>query len=190
VAKAKKNKSVKSKVVSKAKAQKKVKAKAKPVVKAKAKVKVKKVTAKKTKAVAKKSKSVTVKKTNKKTAVKQKQNVKNKIQPKLKPIQNNVDYTKAITPLGDRLVVRQIQAERMTAGGLILPDSVNSEAGYLKGLVLAAGQGEFSKKGHLKILDVKVGQKILFSEYASTKVTFQNEELHIVHEKDVLGIVE
>ncbi len=101
-----------------------------------------------------------------------------------------VDYTKAITPLGDRLVIRLTQSEKMSAGGLYLPDSVTSTTGYLKGEVLAAGHGTYTKKGHHKMLDVKIGDIVLFSGYSATKVKFNNEELHIVHENEVLGVTE
>lgn len=99
-----------------------------------------------------------------------------------------IDYTKAITPLGDRLVIRLTQTERVTPGGLILPDSVSSTSGYLKGEVLAAGHGTYTKKGHHKLLDVKIGDVVLFNEYSSTKVKYNNEDLHIVHESDILGV--
>lgn len=201
--KAKKAKAVKSKVNAKVKTKIKAKPKAKATVKPKAKVKtaskVKKVTPKKAKVVAKKTKSV-AKKVAVKKIVKKAKAVKAKtvavkaptkfIAPVVKTVKKNIDYSKAITPLGDRLVVRVVQAERVTAGGLILPDTVNTATGYLKGEVLAVGKGEFSKKGNLKVLDVKIGQTILFSEYASTKVNFHDEDLYIVHEKDVLGIVD
>lgn len=103
----------------------------------------------------------------------------------------NVDYSKAITPLGDRLVVRVVNSERMTPGGLIIPDSASSvAAGYLKASVLAVGSGGKTKKGNLQPLDVKVGDTVLFSEYSGTKVTFNSEELQIIHESDVMGIVQ
>jgi len=103
----------------------------------------------------------------------------------------NVDYTKAITPLLDRLVVRVMNTERLTAGGLIIiPDTALMATGYLKAEVLAVGSGNKSKKGYLKPLDVKVGDKVLFAEYSGTKVQFNSEELHIIHEADVMGILE
>lgn len=103
----------------------------------------------------------------------------------------NVDYSKAITPLGDRLVVRLVNAERVTPGGLIIPDSASSVAtGYLKATVLAIGVGGKSKKGHLQPLDVKVGDTVLFAEHSGTKVTFNSEELQIIHESDVMGVVQ
>jgi chaperonin GroES len=102
-----------------------------------------------------------------------------------------VDYSKAITPLADRLVVRVEAGERMTAGGLYLPDTASSIAtGYLKAKVLAVGHGHKNKKGLLRPLDVQIGDFVLFSEHAGTKVEFNSEELQIIHESDVMGIVQ
>lgn len=156
---------------------------------------VKKATKKAVKKTAKKApkKAVKVKAKTKKSA--------QKTFAKTKPLQNmktakptpkiNIDYSKAITPLGDRLVVKVEQTEKVTAGGLIIPDSVSSFAtGYLKAKVLAVGFGGKSKKGHLRPLDVKIGDTVLFAEHSGTKVTFNSEELQIIHESDVMGIVQ
>ena len=103
----------------------------------------------------------------------------------------SVDYSKAITPLGDRLVVKVVNTERVTPGGLIIPDTASSVAtGYLKAKVLAVGSGGKNKKGNLKPLDVKVGDAVLFSEHSGTKVTFNTEDLLIIHETDVMGVVQ
>lgn len=151
-------------------------------------------------ALAKKAVKKTTKPTAKKTAAKKsvkkvtkpaiKKSAPVKAAPKAqaaKPVAK-IDYTKAITPLGDRLVIRLTQTERVTPGGLILPDFVSSTSGYLKGEVLAAGHGTYTKKGHHKLLDVKIGDVVLFNEYSSTKVKYNNEDLHIVHESDILGV--
>jgi len=103
----------------------------------------------------------------------------------------NIDYSKAITPLGDRLVVKVVNSERITQGGLIIPDSAASVAtGYLKAKVLAVGTGGKSKKGNLQPLDVKIGDTVLFSEHSGTKVLFNSEDLQIIHETDVMGVVQ
>ena len=182
-------------------AKKKVKAKAKPVKKSapakkavkKAKPAAKKAAPKKTvKKAAKpvtKAKAMVAAKPAKKAAVKAKAKPAAPKAPAAKAAVK-IDYTKAITPLGDRLVIRLVQVERVTPGGLILPDSVSSTSGYLKGEVLAAGHGTYTKKGHHKLLDVKIGDVVLFNEYSSTKVKFNNEDLHIVHENEVLGVAE
>ncbi len=106
-----------------------------------------------------------------------------------KPTPKNIDYTKVVTPLGQRLVVRAVQAETMTKGGLYIPDTVDTKERYVKATVLAAGPGDKNKKGQLKLLDVKVGDTILFPAYASVRIQFNSEELHIVNESDVLGTV-
>jgi len=117
-----------------------------------------------------------------------------KAQPKAKvaaltPVKK-VDYSKAITPLGDRLVVRVSAHERITAGGLIIPDTVSEATGFLKATVLAIGRGVQNKKGFIKTMDVQVGDSVLFSQYSGTKVNFNAEELQIIHETDVMGIVQ
>lgn len=187
------------------------KSKAKNKVKPKIKSKLKNAPAKKAvkKAAKPATKKVTVKKTVTKKSGAKKANTKKSLKkvPKavvkktntakpvkkvtaVKPAVQKIDYTKAITPLGDRLVIRLTQVERVTPGGLILPDSVSSTSGFLKGEVLAAGHGTYTKKGHHQLLDVKVGDVVLFSEYSSTKVKFNNEDLHIVHENEILGVTE
>jgi chaperonin GroES len=170
-----------------------VKAKVKSKAKSKAKTPTKKVIKKaikaKTKAPVKKVvKKVLKKKTaavQKKQAVAPKKSTVVKLQPQL-----NIDYSKAITPLADRLVVRLENAERVTAGGLIIPDSVSQAVGFLKAKVLAVGVGAKNKKGALRPLDVKKGDTVLFSQHAGTKVQFNSEELQIIKESDVMGIVQ
>lgn len=135
-------------------------------------------------------KSASKKKTVVKKAVKRSAQIKSTPKKVTVKVQSKkIDYTRAVTPLGERLVVRLIQAEQVTAGGLIIPGTVSMSTGYLKGIVLAVGSGLKNKKGHLKPLDVQVGDTILFQSYNSTKIEFNLEELHIVNESDVLGIV-
>lgn len=100
------------------------------------------------------------------------------------------DYSKAFTPLADRLVVRVAETEKVTAGGIIIPDSASAASGYLKGEVLAVGNGAKNKKGNIKPLDVKLGDFVLFAQYSGTKIEFNTEELQIVKESDVMGIVQ
>lgn len=162
----------------------------KPIKKAAAKKPVKKPAVKaKTKAKPT-AKKPAAKKAAPKKAIKKVAPLKKAVSTKASPAAK-VDYTKAITPLGDRLVIRLTQSEKVTPGGLILLDSTTTTTtGYLKGVVLAAGHGTFTKKGHHKLLDVKIGDTVLFNDYASTKVKFNNEDLHIVHENEVLGVTE
>jgi chaperonin GroES len=164
----------KAKVNTKAKVVK-TKTKAKPAKKA-VKAKVKKAPAKKITKPTKKVKSV------KKTA------------PVVKPLAAKpavqIDYSKAITPLLDRLVVKVLTGERITAGGIIIPETASIATGYLKAKVLAIGSGIKTKKGSLRPLDVQVGDTVLFASFAGTKVEFNSEELEIIHETDVMGVVQ
>jgi chaperonin GroES len=150
------------------------------------KSKVKKTTAKK---VTKKPPQKNVKKTVKKTVT--------QVVPKAvkkttaKPVvKSTIDYSKAVTPLGDRLVVRVVKNETMTAGGLYIPEMSQTSDGYLKGEVLAVGQGFTTKKGFLRLMDVQRGDQVLFAEHTGTKIVFNSEELQIVNETDVLGIIQ
>ncbi len=100
------------------------------------------------------------------------------------------DYSKAFTPLADRLVVRVVETEKITAGGIIIPDSASAVVGHLKGEVLAVGGGAKNKKGQVRPLDVRLGDYVLFAQYSGTKIEFNAEELQIVKESDVMGIVQ
>lgn len=150
----------------------------------------------KTKSASKVSKKIVKKAQPKKTISKkskplkkQTEKVVKKAAPALKPLK--IDYSKAITPLGDRLVVKLVAEEKITAGGLIIPDTAQSIAtGYLRARVMAVGAGAKNKKGNLKPLDVKVGDNILFSQHSGTKISFNSEELQIIHESDVMGIIQ
>ncbi len=100
-----------------------------------------------------------------------------------------VDLSDFVTPLDDRLIVQVSAADRMTAGGLYIPDSVADTSGNLQGVVVSVGRGHISKKGHLTPMDVKLGDKIVFAQYAGTKINLQNEDLVILRESEVMGIV-
>lgn len=142
--------------------------------------------------VKKAAKKVNAKKVAKKTITKKTTQsvVASKPAKPIKTPQINVDYSKAITPLADRLVIRVVQGERVTAGGLIIPEMVNTALGHLKGEVLAVGMGAKNKKGSLRPLDVQKGDIVLFAEYAGSKIIFNSEELQIIRESDVMGIVQ
>ncbi|MNT54850.1 10 kDa chaperonin 5 [compost metagenome] len=100
-----------------------------------------------------------------------------------------VDLTNFVTPLDDRLMVQLTEKERMTAGGLFIPDSVADMSGNMHGTVVAVGRGHFSKKGHLQPMDVKVGDKVVFAQHSGSKIKIQNEDLIILRESDVMGVV-
>lgn len=151
---------------------------------------VKKATIKKTTVSKKVTKPVSKKAVVKKTAAKSKGTtaapqhlVKELVQVK------KIDLSHFVTPLDDRLIVQLSGAEKMTAGGLYIPDTVSDTSGNLQGSVVAVGRGHFTKKGHLRPMDVKVGDKVVFPEYAGSKITIQNEDLVILRESDVMGVV-
>lgn len=168
-----------------------LKAKAKPAKKAAAKTKPKKLGKAHAKKITKKAAAPKKTSAIKKTAAPKTAAKAMAVKPttKSKPI-SKIDYSKVVTPLGDRIVVRLALVEKVTAGGLIIPETVNTVAGHLKGEVLAVGHGAKNKKGQLRPLDVQKGDHVLFSAHAGSKVQFGTEDLHIVHESDVLGIVQ
>ncbi|MFV3408255.1 co-chaperone GroES [Bdellovibrio bacteriovorus] len=100
-----------------------------------------------------------------------------------------LDLSGFVTPLDDRLMVQVSGAEKMTPGGLYIPDSVADTSGNLQGFVVAVGRGHMNKKGHVRPMDVQVGDKVVFSEYAGSKIKIQNEDLIILREADVMGVV-
>jgi len=90
--------------------------------------------------------------------------------------------------LHDRVLVRRVEADTKTAGGIIIPDSAQEKP--QEGEVVSAGAGAKTDDGKVTPLDVKAGDKILFGKWSGTEVTVDGEELLIMQEKDILGIVE
>ena len=93
-----------------------------------------------------------------------------------------------IRPLQDRIIVRRIDEEEKTAGGIIIPDSAKEKP--QEGKVVAVGKGKVQEDGKLQPLDVKKGNRVLFSKYAGTEVNIEGEEHLIIREDDVLGVIE
>jgi len=93
-----------------------------------------------------------------------------------------------LKPLNDRIVVKRIEEEQTTAGGIIIPDSAKEKP--IRGEVLAVGNGKVLDDGSRRPLDVKAGDKILFGKYAGTDVKVEGEELLIMREDDVLAVIE
>ena len=91
-------------------------------------------------------------------------------------------------PLHDRVVVRRLDAEEKTAGGIIIPDTAKEKP--QEGEIVAAGPGARNEKGELVPLDVKAGDRVLFGNWSGTEVKIDGEELLIMKESDILGIVE
>ena len=93
-----------------------------------------------------------------------------------------------IRPLQDRLLVKRIEEEEKTKGGIIIPDSAKEKPS--EGKVIAVGKGKVKEDGNVQPLDVKKGDRILFSKYAGTEVNIDGEEHLIIREDDVLGVCE
>jgi chaperonin GroES len=91
-------------------------------------------------------------------------------------------------PLHDRVLVRRVTAEEKTAGGIIIPDTAKEKP--QEGEVVAVGAGTLNEKGEVRPLDVKAGDKILFGKWSGTEVKLNGEELLIMKESDIMGIVE
>ena len=91
-------------------------------------------------------------------------------------------------PLHDRVLVRRVDEEEKTAGGIIIPDTAKEKP--QEGEVLAAGPGARGEDGKTTPLDVKVGDRVLFNKYGGTDVKIDGEDLVILRESDILGIVE
>ncbi len=91
-------------------------------------------------------------------------------------------------PLHDRVLVRRIEEENKTAGGIIIPDTAKEKP--QQGEILAVGPGARDETGKLVPLDVKVGDKVLFGKWSGSEVTLDGEELLIMKESDILGILE
>ena len=93
----------------------------------------------------------------------------------------------AFRPLHDRVLVRRIEAEEKTAGGIIIPDSAQEKPS--EGLIVAVGSGARSDDGTVTPLDVKEGDRVLFGKWGGTEVKIDGEDLLIMKESDILGIV-
>ncbi|WP_159808116.1 co-chaperone GroES [Cellulomonas citrea] len=94
----------------------------------------------------------------------------------------------SIKPLEDRIVVKALEAETTTASGLVIPDSAKEKP--QEGEVLAIGPGRIDDKGNRVPLDVKVGDKVIYSKYGGTEVKYAGEEFLILSARDVLAVVE
>ena len=93
-----------------------------------------------------------------------------------------------IRPLHDRLVVRRLEEDSTTAGGIVLPDSAAEKPS--QGEVLAIGPGKTLDNGELKPLDVKAGDKVIFGQYGGSTVKIDGEELLILNESEIFGVLE
>jgi len=92
-----------------------------------------------------------------------------------------------IRPLHDRVVVKRMEEERTSAGGIVIPDSATEKP--VKGEVIAVGKGKITDSGEVRALDVKVGDKILFGKYSGTEIKIDGVEILIMREEDILGVI-
>ncbi len=93
-----------------------------------------------------------------------------------------------IRPLHDRVIVRRTEEEKTTASGLIIPDSATEKPS--KGEILAAGNGRINDNGDVLALDVKVGDQVLFGQFAGTEIKVDGETLLVMREDDIVAVVE
>lgn len=91
-------------------------------------------------------------------------------------------------PLHDRVLLRRVEQDEKTAGGIIIPDTAKEKP--MEGEVIAVGSGVRDEAGKLVPLDVKAGDRVLFSKWAGTEVTVGGEELLVVKESDIMGVIE
>ncbi len=99
-----------------------------------------------------------------------------------------IDFNNFLTPLDDRLIVQLAERERKTAGGLFIPDTVADVSGNLEGVVVAAGRGHLDKKGRIRPMDVKVGDRVIFPQYSGSKIDLPGTDVVILRESDVMGL--
>ncbi|MEE4638278.1 MAG: co-chaperone GroES, partial [Wenzhouxiangella sp.] len=90
-----------------------------------------------------------------------------------------------LRPLHDRVIVKRVEEERTTPGGIVIPDSAAEKP--IRGEVLAVGNGKILDNGEQKALDVKVGDKVLFGKYSGTEVKVDGEELLVMREDDIMA---
>nr|CRH07871.1 Cpn10 chaperonin GroES, small subunit of GroESL [Candidatus Magnetococcus massalia] len=91
-------------------------------------------------------------------------------------------------PLHDRVVIKRTEQDEKTASGIIIPDAAKEKP--IQGEVLAAGAGAIADNGQVRALDVKVGDRVLFSKYSGTEVKIDGDELVIMRESDIMGVLE
>ncbi len=93
-----------------------------------------------------------------------------------------------IRPLHDRVVIKRMEEERTSPGGIVIPDSAAEKP--IKGEVIAVGNGKITDSGELRALDLKVGDKVLFGKYSGTEVKVDGDELLVMREDDIMAVIE
>jgi len=93
-----------------------------------------------------------------------------------------------IRPLHDRVVVKRLEDERTSPGGIVIPDTAAEKP--IQGEIVAVGKGKILENGEIRPLDVKVGDKVLFGKYGGTEVKIENQEYVVMREDDIMGVLE
>jgi chaperonin GroES len=93
-----------------------------------------------------------------------------------------------LRPLHDRVIVKRMEEERMSAGGIVIPDSATEKP--VRGEVLAVGNGKILDNGEKRALDISVGDAILFGKYSGTEVKVEGEEILVMREEDIMAVIE
>jgi chaperonin GroES len=93
-----------------------------------------------------------------------------------------------IRPLHDRVIIRRLEEERKSAGGIVIPDSAAEKP--IRGEVVAVGNGKILDNGDVRSLDVKVGNKVLFGKYSGTEIKVEGEDLVVMREDDIMAVLE
>ena len=94
----------------------------------------------------------------------------------------------SIRPLHDRVLVRRLEDEKKSPGGIVIPDSAAEKP--MQGEIVAVGNGKVQENGEQRPLDVKAGDKVLFGKYSGTEVKMDGEELLVMREDDIMGVIE
>ena len=93
-----------------------------------------------------------------------------------------------IRPLHDRVIVKRVEEEKTSPGGIVIPDSATEKP--IQGEVIAVGNGKLLDNGELRALDLKAGDKVLFGKYSGTEVKVGGEDLLVLREDDIMGVIE
>ncbi|MGH8509002.1 MAG: co-chaperone GroES [Gammaproteobacteria bacterium] len=93
-----------------------------------------------------------------------------------------------IRPLHDRVIIRRLEEDRKSAGGIVIPDTAAEKP--MKGEVVAAGPGKLTDDGKLRPLEVKPGDKVLFGKYSGTEVKMNGQDIVVMREDDIMGVIE
>ncbi len=94
----------------------------------------------------------------------------------------------ALRPLHDRVIIKRLEEEKMSAGGIVIPDSAAEKP--IRGEVIAAGTGKILEDGKVRPIAVKAGDKVLFGKYSGTEVKIDGEDLLVMREEDLLAVIE